>query len=98
MRVLLFSFLMFFALGAGCARNPPPPPDPLVLPAGLPDACKTTARLPRPPPAPRSIPDLTRWAGTAALVANAAIAERDRCAMAYQQLMQAVVAAIAARQ
>jgi hypothetical protein len=79
MRLLLTTLLLF-----ACAKRPVP--DPPKPPAELPEACATAAQLPRPPPGPRTLPQLNAWSDRAALVANAAIRERDECARAYRQL------------
>jgi hypothetical protein len=71
---------------AACQDPPRLPPE---APASLPAFCRTTATLPRPPNDERSLPQLIAWARTAARVANAAIAERDACALDYAQLRTA---------
>jgi len=86
MRVIALALVL-----AGCAAAPAPPV--AILPPDAPPFCQTAAALPKPPPTDRSILQLLAWARTAANVANAAIAERDRCALNYQRLRAAVLAA-----
>jgi len=85
MRVIALAFVL-----AGCAAAPAPPQ---ILEPDMPRFCPAQAALPKPPPADRSILQLLAWARTAAMVANAAIKERDRCALEYQRLRAAVLAA-----
>jgi hypothetical protein len=81
MRPLAITLLLF-----ACA--PQPPADPPKPPAELPEACATAAQLPRPPRPPRTLPQLNAWSDRAALVANAAIRERDACARNYLRLRE----------
>jgi len=85
MRVIALALVL-----AGCAAAPAPPQ---IMDPDMPRFCSAQAALPKPPPADRSILQLLAWARKAASVANAAIAERDRCALDYQRLRAAVMAA-----
>lgn len=58
------------------AADPPPP-----------GTCTRQAKLGKPPPPGRTLTQLTAWADHAAMVANAAIDERDLCVGSYDRLL-----------
>ena len=78
--------LFVLTLLAACSQAPLLPPQEV---SGLPPYCKAEAHLPKPPGADRSITQLVGYARTAATVANAAVKERDACALDYQRMRAA---------
>lgn len=62
-----------------------PKPEPVL--GYVPDKCEAKAKLPMPPRTDhRSIDNVIAWARAAGRTANAAIAERDACAVDYSKL------------
>jgi len=64
------------------------PPQLLPETLDLPPYCSTRVQL-APPPHDRTIPSVMAFARMAAKTANAAMAERDQCAIAYAQMRAA---------
>ena len=78
--------LVATSLLASCGHPPQPLPEDVFLPP----YCTANAKfLPPPHGDQRSVMAILAWARTAARAANAAIAERDQCAMSYAQIRAA---------
>ena len=78
--------MLSLALVAACSHPPQLLPESLDLPA----YCSTGAVLPTPPRGPDvTIAQIIAFARAAARTANAALAERDACALNYAQMRAA---------